>query len=75
MLNRDINVKLQGLKYNLEKVWGVFVKIPRHGNFWNIRNYFAKENPWNWSIGPVDRVHAAGPWVHGIAKQYQTLNP
>jgi hypothetical protein len=25
----DLNVKLHGLKYNLEKFGGVFVKIPR----------------------------------------------
>jgi hypothetical protein len=54
---------------------GVFVKIPQHGNFWNLRNYFPKENLWNWSMGTVDQVHTADPWVHGIAKQYQPLNP
>jgi hypothetical protein len=35
---------LQGLKYDLEKVWGVLVKIPWHGNFWILRNFFPKEN-------------------------------
>jgi hypothetical protein len=31
----DLNVKLQGLKYNFEKVWGVFVKLPGPGDFHN----------------------------------------
>jgi hypothetical protein len=30
-LNKDLNVKLQGLKYNLENIWWFFVKIPLHG--------------------------------------------
>jgi hypothetical protein len=28
MLNRDLNVKLQGIKYNFGKVWGVKCRNP-----------------------------------------------
>jgi hypothetical protein len=36
----DLNIKLQGLKYNLEKVWGV-VKIPSPTIFWKFLIYFS----------------------------------
>jgi hypothetical protein len=31
----DLNLKLQGLKYNYEKVWGAFVKLLSPGDFHN----------------------------------------
>jgi hypothetical protein len=40
----DLNVKLQGVKHNLEQVWGVLVKLPGYANFLNFQNYFPKEN-------------------------------
>jgi hypothetical protein len=57
----DLYVKLQGLKYNLEKVWGVFVKIPHHGNFWN---YFPKEHSMELVHALVHRAH--GTLVHRL---------
>jgi hypothetical protein len=34
----DLYVNFQGLKYNFEKVWGVFAKLPGPMNF---QNYFS----------------------------------
>jgi hypothetical protein len=39
----DLNVKLQGLKYNFGKVQGVFAKIWHSRIFLNFWNYFTKE--------------------------------
>jgi hypothetical protein len=37
----DLNIKLQGLKYNLEKVWGGVVKRPSPTIFWKFLIYFS----------------------------------
>jgi hypothetical protein len=39
----DLNVKLLGLKYNYERVQGVFAKLSCVGYFLNYLNYFSKE--------------------------------
>jgi hypothetical protein len=36
----DLNVKIQGLKYNFEKVWGYFCKIPGGSYFYLIIKLF-----------------------------------
>jgi hypothetical protein len=36
----DLNVKLQGLKYNYEKVHGVFAKFRGSSDFRDLWNYF-----------------------------------
>jgi hypothetical protein len=44
----DINVKLQGLKYNLGNVWRCFFKKYRaHAIFGSFLFIFLLENPWN----------------------------
>jgi hypothetical protein len=50
----------------MEEFRGVFAKIPRHGNFWNLRNYFPKENSVELVHGLVHRVH--GTPVHRSTK-------
>jgi hypothetical protein len=57
----DLNVKLQGLKYNFGKVLGCFCKIMKCRQFSRIsRIILLKKNPWNmftaaWtdSMGPT----------------------
>jgi hypothetical protein len=53
----DLNVKLQGSRYNFKKVQGCFCKITCAGDFCNYSNYFSKEK--SHEIGPryIDRVH------------------
>jgi hypothetical protein len=53
----DLYVKLQGLKYNFRKVWGVFVKFQGYGDFLEIMNYFSIKTG-------VDRVYSLVDWVH-----------
>jgi hypothetical protein len=40
----DLNVKLDGLKYNFRKVQGCFCKITRRGEFSKLMNYFSIGN-------------------------------
>jgi hypothetical protein len=39
----DLNVKLQGLKYNLEKKLGCFCKNTKPDDFWKFLIYFSIE--------------------------------
>jgi hypothetical protein len=43
----DLNVKLQGLKYNFGKGQGCFCKSTVLWDFLDFFTYFTKENPWN----------------------------
>jgi hypothetical protein len=40
----DLNVKLQGFKYNLRKDQGCFCKMTSIGYFPNLLNYFSTKN-------------------------------
>jgi hypothetical protein len=62
----ELIVKLQGLKYNLEKVWGVFAKFQGPSYFPEFRIYFPIEKGVEYVYGSVDRVHGAGAQVYGF---------
>jgi hypothetical protein len=58
----------------LEKFMVVNEKIWCLGIFQNNLNYFSLRNLMEKVHGPVDRVHAAGSWVHDIVKHSGPLN-
>jgi hypothetical protein len=65
-LNMNINVKLQGLKYNFRKIQGCFVKFPWSGYFLELTNYFSIENLVEYAHGLVHRVHGGWSMDHRI---------
>jgi hypothetical protein len=71
----DLNVKLQGLKHNLEKVRGVFAKFQGPGCFLEFWIYFPIEKGVEYVYGSVDRVHGAGARVYRFLIQRGPFNP
>jgi hypothetical protein len=66
----DLNVKLQGLKYNFKKVQGCFCKIPSADYFLDLLNYFSKGKSMEYVHGVVSRVYG------GLrARSMGSLNP
>jgi hypothetical protein len=59
----DLNIKLQGLKYNLEKVWGGGCKKTKPDDFLEVSDLF-----FYWKIYGVGlQPHEPSPWspAHG----------
>jgi hypothetical protein len=60
----DLNVKLQGLKHNLEKVWGCFCKISGVWEFLEFLELFSERKlrgigPWTSGPGPRRSAHGS----------------
>jgi hypothetical protein len=64
----DLNVKLQGLKYNFGKVQGCFCKIPRCRWFLGFMNLFSLREshricPWDSGPGPPASAHGSTSFI------------
>jgi hypothetical protein len=66
----ELNIKLQGHKYNFGKVQGCFCKIPGADYFLDLLNYFSKEKS-------MEKVHGVVSPVYGgsRARSMGSLNP
>jgi hypothetical protein len=72
-INRDLNIKLQGLKHNLKKDQECFCKIPGSDYFLDFMNYFSIRNIVKEVHGLVDHVDGRGSWVFGIVDRSRPL--